>query len=235
MIMFFTKTHVLVSSILALGAVHCGGGATPPSNTPSASDSEMSGDSTSGQTTTPSTSNAAELSDSAPENSGARSAMNLNDQQIAKVIDGVHSAEIEQARLAQQKTTNEQVRQFAAMMIQQHTQAKQQESALNLGKEESPLSQKLSTRSQATLQSLNSKQGEEFDRAYIQAQVDGHQEALDAIQNELRPNAQNPELQTYLQDLQPKVLQHLEHAQRAQQSLQSSTSGQRNSSTARSN
>lgn len=227
--MFFTRNHLLATSILALGLVHCGGGSTPQSNTPEApaSDAEMTG-----ETTTQPGMNAAESSDEAPENSGAHSSMNLNDQQIAQVVANVHSAEIEQARLAQKKTNNDQVRQFAAMMIQQHTQAQQQESALNLGKEESPLSKRLSTRSQATLQELSSKQGEEFDRAYIETQIVAHQQALDTIQNELRPNAQSPELQTYLQELQPKVAEHLEHARQAQQSLQSSMGNSRSSSTA---
>lgn len=232
--MFFTRKYLLASSILALGAVHCGGSSTPTSNTPEPPASEMAGDATSGQSTDPAAPNAAEASDAVPENSGAHSSMNLNDQQIAQVVANVHSAEIEQARLAQKKTTNEQVRQFAAMMIQQHTQAQQKESALNLGKEESPLSQQLSTRAQATLQALSSKQGDDFDRSYLEVQVAAHQQALDAIQNELRPNAQNPALQVYLQELQPTVAQHLEHARQAQQSLQSSNPSQRGS-TARAN
>jgi putative membrane protein len=249
MIMSFTKKHLLASSFLALGMVHCGGGSTPPSNTPEAptSGSEMSGDarssqSMSSQSMSPQStdSSAAGMSqngmssDEMPENSGAHSAMNLNDQQIAQVVANVHSAEIEQARVAQKKTNNEQVRQLATMMIQDHTRAQQQEAALNLGKEESPLSERLSTQSQAMLQALRSKQGEEFDRAYIQSQIVGHQQALDAIQNELRPNAQNPELQAYLQQLQPKIAQHIEHARQAQQSLQSSTTSPASSSTARS-
>src|SRR5690606_22687813 len=166
------------------------------------------------------TSNAAEASDAVPENSGAHASMNLNDPQIAQVIANVHRSEIEQARLAQQRASSPEVRQFAAMMIEQHTQAQQQESALNLGEERSPLAQQLEARSQATLQALTSMQGEAFDRAYLEAQVVAHQQALDTIQNELRPNAQNPELQVHLQQLQPKVAQHLEHARQAQQSLQ---------------
>jgi putative membrane protein len=181
------------------------------------------------------TSNAANSSDAAPENSGAHASMNLNDQQIATITEAVHSAEIEQARLAQQKSNNEQVRQFAAMMIEQHTQARQKQSALSSREETSPLSERLTTQSQATLETLKSKQGTEFDQAYIQSQIVAHQQVLEAIRNELRPNAQNPELQQYLQQLEPQVAQHLEHARHAEQSLQSSTSNTRSSSTARTN
>jgi putative membrane protein len=197
--------------------------------------SDATGASTS--TTQTGMTNAANTSDAAPENSGARSSMNLNDQQIAKVTDSVHSAEIEQARLAQKKTTNEQVRHFASMMIEQHTQARQQQSALNLSPADSALSEQLTTQSQATLDALKSKQGSDFDQAYLQSQITAHQQVLEAIRNELRPNAQNPQLQVYLQQLEPKVAEHLEHARQAQQALQSrsSTSNNRGTSTASSN
>jgi putative membrane protein len=206
---------------LAVSAIHCGGGSTPPSNTPEAPPSGSVG-------------NAANSSDEAPENSGAEASTNLNDQQIVKITDGVHNSEIEQARLAQQKTENPQVRQFAAMMIAQHDQARQQESALSLGSEESPLSRRLQAKSEATLAELRTKQGSEFDRAYLRAQIEGHQEVLDTIKNELRPNAQSPQLQVYLQQLEPKVAQHLDHARQAEQGLQSGTADDRGSSAARS-
>ena len=239
--MLLTNKHLLISSVFALGALHCGGGSTPPSNTPDAPASESA---TSGEATAPEGTsgtrpaaaiNAADLSDSAPENSGAHSSMNLTDQQIAKITEGVHSAEIEQARLAQQKTNNAQVREFAAMMIEQHTEARQQQSALGLATEKSPLSEKLTRQSQATLNALESKQGADFDQAYIQGQIMAHQQVLETIRAELRPNAQNPQLQVYLQQLEPKVAEHLEHARHAKQSLQSSTANGRSSGTARSN
>jgi putative membrane protein len=208
--MSFESRPLLISGILALSAIHCGGGSTPTSNTPEAKASGSMG-------------NAANSSDEAPENSGAQSSTNLNDPQIVKITDSVHNSEIEQARLAQQKTENPQVRQFAAMMIDQHDQARQQESALSLGSEESPLSRKLQAKSEATLQELRTKQGDSFDRAYIQAQIEGHQEVLETIRNELRPNAQSSQLQVYLQQLEPKVAQHLDHARQAQRGLQSGT------------
>lgn len=189
---------LLVASTLALLSAQCGGGSTPASQTAEARTSSQN---------------------DAPENSGARASQNLTDGQIAKITDDVHAAEIEQARLAQQKTENEQVRQFAATMIDQHSQARQQESKLDISTEESALSRELQTHSNATVEKLKGKQGADFDRAYLEAQVEAHQQALDTIHNELRPNAQSAELQAYLQQLEPQVAQHLEHAKRAEQSL----------------
>ena len=219
--MSFQSRPLLMSGILALSAIHCGGGSTPPSNTPQTPASGSVG-------------NAANSSDEAPENSGAQSSLNLNDQQIVKITDDVHASEIEQARLAQQKTENPQVRQFAAMMINQHDQARQQESALSLGSEESPLSRKLQAKSETTLEELRTKQGANFDRAYLRAQIEGHQEVLDTIRNELRPNAQSAELQVYLQQLEPKVAQHLDHARQAERGLAGGTTNDSGPSSSRS-
>jgi putative membrane protein len=144
----------------------------------------------------------------------------LSDEQIAMVTESVNSAEIEQARIAQAKSQNEQVRRFAAMMIEHHEQARAQQAALNLGQAGSSVSERLQRDARATLETLEAKQGADFDRAYLQAQVEAHQKALDALQEQLQPSAKSPELRSYLQELMPKVAQHLEQAKTAQQSLQ---------------
>jgi putative membrane protein len=104
-------------------------------------------------------------------------------------------------------------------MLEQHSAAKKKQAALKLPTADSPLSQQLSEEASTTLADLKSKKGAEFDQAYLQAQVDGHQKVLDALQHDLRPQAQNPALQGYLAELEPKVSQHLEHARDAQRAL----------------
>jgi len=164
--------------------------------------------------------------------SSRSSAAALTDQQIAKITDSVNSAEIEQAKLAQQKSKNQQVQKFASMMIAHHGEAKKDQAALNLTPEDSPLAQQLAADSKSTLETLKSKQGSDFDRAYFEAQVEGHQKVLDALKQDLEPSAQNPDLKAYLQKLEPRVAEHLSQAQAAQQSLQSSNGASRNGQTA---
>jgi len=55
---------------------------------------------------------------------------------------------------------------------------------------------------------------------------------LQALQRELEPAAQNPDLRAYLQKLEPRVADHLAQAQSTQQSLQSSNENSRSSTTA---
>jgi putative membrane protein len=226
---------IVISSALAIAAVSCGG-SNSPSNTPTAAGDEQSTIAGSTESTQPpmasgSTgidSSSTSGSDGAPL--GTRTGK-LNDAQIAAITDSVNSAEIEQARIARSKSQNEQVRRFASMMIEHHSEARAQQAALNLETAESPLSQQLAIESQATLETLKAKNGADFDSAYLQAQIEAHQKALDTIVHDLQPSAQEPALQRYLENLTPKVAQHLEQARSAQQSLQTGDTGVRSSST----
>jgi putative membrane protein len=207
---------ILLASALALGAAHCGGSSTPPSNTPEAANETAGPEPTGSQPFETSS------------GSGSSSATTLSDPQIAAITDKIHTAEIEQAEVAQSKSNNEQVRRFAQMMIEHHGQAKSEQATLGVGSDESPTSMQLEQESKATLETLKAKTGPDFDRAYIQGQVEGHQKALDTIK-QARQSAQSPELRAYLDKLTPQVEQHLEQARAAQQALQAS--GERSGAT----
>lgn len=235
---------ILVTAALALGVAHCGG-SSKQSNMPEGSSAGSNeggegtpspgtgpGDSLGASTDTehaagsePAGSQPFEQQPPAGSSAGSVAAA-LSDPQIATITHGVNTAEIEQARLAQAKSKNQQVLRFAEMMIEHHGQAKTQQEALGLGTEASPLSRQLDRDAKTTLETLQAKTGDDFDRAYLQAQVDGHQQALDAIR-ELQPNAQNAELRSYLAKLSPQVEQHLEQARAAQQALQAGKTSSR--------
>ena len=224
--MMFTSKTMILTSVLALGALHCGGSSNRGSNMPEGSSSTESsaGETTSSTGMGPGDTGGASTGTQPMGGSASSgdSASALDDQQIAMITEKVNTAEIEQARIAQSKSQNDQVRRFAQMMIEHHTQAKTEQQSLGLSATESPLSRQLEQKSKTTLQTLQSKSGADFDRAYLEAQVEGHQEALDTIR-QLQPNAQNSELRSYLDKLTPQVEAHLEQARAAQQSLQTSS------------
>jgi putative membrane protein len=200
-----------VSTLVLATVLACGGG-TPSPNARPDNETNTAG-STTEHTDTPATS----------DTSGPTSAAStLSDPQIALITDSVNSAEIAQARLAQDRAKNERVRQFASMMADHHSQARKEQSELALDEAESPLSAQLAAESKATLEKLQNAVGADFDRAYIEAQVEAHQKALSTIQNDLRPNARHPKLQAYLDELAPRVSQHLEEARATQQALERS-------------
>jgi putative membrane protein len=154
----------------------------------------------------------------------AAASATLSDAQIAAITEAVNRSEVEQGKLAKSRSKNAEVRRFATMMIQHHGAAEKKQAALKLETAESPLSQELGQEASSTIESLKSKQGADFDRAYLAAQIEGHQKVLDALDHDLRPQAQNPALQDYLAQLEPTVAQHLQSAHKAQEALDKNTS-----------
>jgi putative membrane protein len=253
-------TPIICSSLLGLLAVHCGGGSTPPSNTPESqsvesnppvqsSEGQPGAAGTSNSSDAPIVGSASGMPDSSSKWSNERmptggrdepgtndtgshpSGGALSDGQVAAIADLVNSSEIEQAQLAQTRSKNPEVLRFAAMMISHHGQARQQQAALGVSSVASPMLLSLSEQGRQTLATLKSKEGQDFDRAYLQAQVEQHQKALDMMDRQLLPSAEKSELRAQLQKMRPVVEQHLTAARQALQSL--GTSGQKSEGASR--
>src|SRR5262249_4716975 len=126
-------------------------------------------------------------------------------------------------RLALSQADNPNVQQFATMMVEDHGRAKQNGAKLvveqKLVPEESAVATELADGAQETLQSLQTGDTASFDRRYIDAQVREHEDALDLIDKQLIPSAQNPELKAELQKARAMVQRHLDQAKQIQASL----------------
>jgi putative membrane protein len=166
---------------------------------------------------------------SSPSADAAKTAQ-LSDEQIAAVTDIANTAEIEQAKLARGKSKNAEVQKFSAMMIAHHGEAKQKQAKLKIKTADSPVSVKLLEDGNKTMANLKEKKGADFDRGYFEAQIEGHQAVLDALNKELLPSVKSPELRAYLEEIKPKVEQHLAAAQKAQQAIESSAGARGTSS-----
>jgi putative membrane protein len=195
--------------------------ATPPANT--SPGTATAPGATASPTTNPAAAPPATGSPAAPS---AELGGPLTDGQIAAITDGLHSGEIEQAKVARSKSKNKQVQSFANMMIEHHGQAKKQQAALKETPEPSPLATQLQSDGQQTLTKLNQASGADFDRAYLEAQVEGHQKALDTLKLRLLPNAKDAELTKYLRGLEPKIEQHLTRARTLRDSIAKNDSTQ---------
>lgn len=147
----------------------------------------------------------------------------LNDDEIATTIAAGSMSEIELARLAQAKAKDPRVKKYAAKMVTDRTDATHKQVAM-MNKEslkiaENPASMQLMTDSSNVLDSLKSQTGSEFDRTYMDAEVKDNQQFLDLIDQKLLPNAKNPDLKAFIDDLRPMVERHLKDAQTLQKSL----------------
>jgi putative membrane protein len=147
----------------------------------------------------------------------------LTDTQIVKITDTVNGGEVEQAKVAKERAKNPAVKKFAAMMITQHTQAKEQ--GLKLSKQtkleplDSAVADDLASKGAKTLDALKAADAESFDRTYIESQVKQHQEVLDELDSHLIPEATTPKLKAELEKARVMVEGHLTKAKQIQSEL----------------
>jgi putative membrane protein len=146
-----------------------------------------------------------------------------NDAQIAHVAVTANSIDSAAGVMAKQKGTAKDVKDFAQMMITDHSGVNKQAVALatklNVTPEDNDISRGLKSSADAATSSLQGRSGADFDRAYIDNEVTYHQGVLDALDKTLVPGAQNAELKALLEKVRPAVAAHLERAKTIQTSL----------------
>jgi putative membrane protein len=146
-----------------------------------------------------------------------------SDPQIAGIVVTANQIDIDAGKLAESRTKNKEVKEFAHRMITDHTAVNKQAAALakKLGvkPEESDTSKSLKQAAADTTKKLKAAKGAEFDRAYVDNEVAYHQQVLDAIDKVLIPSAQNAELKDLITKVRPAIAAHLEHAKHLQGSL----------------
>jgi putative membrane protein len=147
----------------------------------------------------------------------------VTDPQIAAIVVAANTVDIEAGKLAQSKTRNEKVKQFADTMVTDHTAvnkaAVELVTKLGVTPEESETSRGLTASGEQTRARLSGLNGKEFDREYIANEVAYHKLVIDAVDKTLIPNAQNAELKATLVSVRPTLVAHLKHAEQLQAEL----------------
>ncbi len=147
----------------------------------------------------------------------------LNDPQIATVALTAHQIDVDRGKLAQKKTKNDAVKQFADQMVTDHTQGLNEVLALakKLGvkPEESAVTRSLKAGAKKTAAQLEKLSGVAFDKAYVDAEVDYHKAVIDAVNKVLLPAVKNEEVKQALVATTPTLQGHLVHAQQVQAAL----------------
>jgi putative membrane protein len=150
-------------------------------------------------------------------------AQNINDAQIASIVVTANQVDIDAGELAKSTSTNPEVKQFAQLMITDHTGVNKSAVALvtklKVTPEDNPTSQSLKSGGEQNVANLKKLKGADFDKAYIDHEVAYHQQVLDAIDKTLIPGAQNAELKALLVKVRPAFVAHLEHAKKVQAAL----------------
>ena len=128
--------------------------------------------------------------------------------------------ELKSSQLAKSRGATGEINAFADHMIADHTKTSTQLTSL-MGSMNPPMSMptSMTERHQAMLRKVEGAgTGAAFNRAYVEAQLMSHQEAV-ALFSTYAQNGDNPALRTFAQTNLPALQGHLEHAQRLQASM----------------
>jgi putative membrane protein len=146
-----------------------------------------------------------------------------NDAQIAMIAVVADSVDIDAGKMAAEKASSKEVKEFAETMVRDHTAVNAKATALakKLGvtPEESATSKSLKADGDKTMAKLKGLSGAEFDKAYVDNEVSYHAAVIGVVTNTLIPNTKNAELKSLLESAGPIFTSHLEHAKQLQKSL----------------
>jgi len=123
--------------------------------------------------------------------------------------------EIESSKLALQKATDPQIKQFAQQMIDEHSKSSDnlkatlQSAGANMSP---PAGLTLDGKHQALMDKLQKASGKEFERLYVQIQRDGHKEAVDLF-SKYSKDGKEASLKGFAQETLPVIERHYQHVQ----------------------
>lgn len=145
------------------------------------------------------------------------------DPQIAAIVVVANQVDVDAGKLAQQKSDAKEVREFAALMVTDHTavnkSAGELVQKLKVTPEANPTSASLQKGGDENLAKLKGLKGAAFDKAYVDHEVAYHEAVIQALDGTLIPGAHNAELKALLVQVRPAFIAHLEHARQLQKRL----------------
>jgi len=121
----------------------------------------------------------------------------------------VSMAEVKLGQLAQDKGMNARIKAFGQLMINDHSKANDELKAL-AAKKNVTLPATIGEDHQKKYDDLSKKSGKDFDKAYINAMVDGHQSAIDNFKN--NTDNSDADVKEWVNKTLPTLQMHLDSA-----------------------
>lgn len=140
----------------------------------------------------------------------------LDDATIVAIFDQANTADIATGKLAAERGSSKDVRQFGAMLARDHAMVRQEgrDLATKLGVTPTPPAGDRSTQDQAAvLRRLGALKGAEFDRAFLEREVQFHKDVIAAVKTTLLPAIKNEELKALVVKVAPAFEAHLQMAE----------------------
>ena len=131
----------------------------------------------------------------------------LTDEQFIQKASECGLAEVNHGRVAAQKATRPEVKQFAQRLVQDHSQSNAELIALanrkglavarDMGKKHTEMAEKMAQ-----------LQGADFDRQYMQHMVEGHQKAVELFEREAK-HSKDADVKAFAEKTLPTLKEHL--------------------------
>jgi len=142
-----------------------------------------------------------------------------DEQEIATKIEQSHIGEMDLSRLAKERATDKDIKDYAGMLVDDHGDALKDLSGILKDKHAMDASADAKPPdAQSKLNKLQAMAGPAFDTEYMNAMVMDHRDALEELQRD-SAMVQNPDLKDYINNLTKTVTKHLQKAEELQNNL----------------
>jgi putative membrane protein len=138
--------------------------------------------------------------------SGEKSEKPLTDKEFVMRAAQGGMTEVELGKVASEKASSSQVKDFGARMVKDHSQANDELKDL-AQKKGIAISPKLDTRHQAQVERLSKLSGSAFDKAYVKNQVTAHEMTVKLFREEAQ-SGQDPDLKAFANKTLPTLEDH---------------------------
>jgi putative membrane protein len=150
-----------------------------------------------------------------PSTASAHPTVPMTTDQFLTQTAAANKFEIDSSKLAISKSKSETVKGFANEMVADHSKAAtKMKQAVTDAKAKAP-PDSLDAKHQAIYDDLKKKDGPAFDKAYVDAQMQGHVETV-ALFESYAKNGDNARIKAFANDLLPTLRTHLDHAKKLQ-------------------
>jgi len=151
------------------------------------------------------------------QSAGAQAASaTIDDPTIVAIFDAANTYDIETGALAVKKAHSKDAHEFGEMLVRDHTNVRQQGRDLAASLKVTPTPPKdfaLAKAHADAMKKLRSLSGKDFDRAFLQHEIDFHNAVINAVTTTLLPATKNAQLKDLETKVAPAFVAHRDRAQ----------------------
>jgi putative membrane protein len=140
--------------------------------------------------------------------STAPASLSAADKKFIEKVASANTAEIQSAKLAQDKSSDEHIKDVAQTMLTDHTEAGQKLTALAQQKGVT-VPAEMAPADQKQVDKFSSLEGKKFDRAYVKSEIKDHKEMLVILKKEAA-SGKDPDVKAFAEQLEPTIQKHLD-------------------------